>query len=91
VSTNRDEEPATVALHALIWTLQDDVRAERLLQLTGLQPDDLRIRADTKEVQVAVLTFLEAHEADLVSCARALGWPAMDLVHARMKLEGAIA
>ena len=83
---NRDAE-AVLALHALIWSLKDEVRAERLLQLTGLTPDDLRMCASSTEVQVAVLNFLEAHEPDLIACAKALETTPLTLVQARMKLE----
>jgi hypothetical protein len=80
---------AALALHALIWSLKDEVRAERLLQLTGMTPDDLRTRAGTPEVQVAVLAFLEAHEPDLIACAKALEATPLGLVQARLALEAA--
>lgn len=86
--TNPDDA-AALALHALIWALKDEVRAERLLALTGMTPDDLRTRAGTPEVQVAVLTFLEAHEPDLIACAKAVETTPLTLVQARMKLEQA--
>ena len=86
LGSNRDAE-AALALHALIWALKDEVRAERLLQLTGLTPEDLRMRANSAEVQVAVLNFLEAHEPDLIACAKALETTPLTLVQARMKLE----
>lgn len=76
-----------MALHALIWALKDEARAERLLQLTGLTPDDLRMRADATEVQVAVCNFLEAHEPDLIACAKALETTPLTLVQTRMRLE----
>lgn len=87
LGSNRDTE-AALALHALIWALKDEARAERLLQLTGLTPDDLRMRAGATEVQVAVLSFLEAHEPDLIACAKALETTPLTLVRARMTLEG---
>jgi len=75
------------ALSALTWVVSDENRAERLLALTGLTPDDLRARLDSPEVLAAVLTFLEAHEPDLIACADALGCSAADLVAARQELE----
>jgi hypothetical protein len=85
--TNRDAE--TLALGALGWTLRDEARAERLLALTGLRPDDLRSRIGEPALLAAVLRFLEAHEPDLIACASAMGVPAMDLVAARYELEKA--
>ncbi|MHA3840690.1 DUF3572 family protein [Sphingomonas aestuarii] len=84
-----DMDAAAVALHALAWTLSDDARAGRLLALTGLDADELRMRADEPSVLAATLTFLEAHEADLVACADAIGHPPMALVTARQRLETA--
>ncbi|RYD62495.1 MAG: DUF3572 family protein [Sphingomonadales bacterium] len=86
--TTIDAEPATViALAALAWTLEDGARAERLLALTGLTPDDLRERIGKPAVQAAVLGFLEAHEPDLVACADALRRRPDDLVAAKWRLE----
>ena len=80
-------EPATLALAALAWALSEPARAERLLALTGLTPDDLRARAGDAELLVAVLRFLEAHEPDLIACAAAIEAPPLALVQARMALE----
>lgn len=80
-------DASTVALAALAWTLGDQPRAERLLALTGLTPDDLRGRAAEPSVLAAVLGFLEAHEPDLVACAAALGDRPERLVRARTELE----
>lgn len=68
--------------------LADDDHAQRLLALTGLAPDDLRARLGEAGVQVAVLDFLAAHEADLIACADALGVAPPALVHARAQLAG---
>ena len=84
--TNQDDA-AAIGLSALVWTLSDPARAERLLALTGLTPDDLRERAGDPALLVAVLGFLEAHEPDLIGCATALEVPAVALVNARMRLE----
>ena len=84
--TNADA-PATLALRALAWTLTDPARAMRLLDVTGLQPGDLRSRAGDPAVQAAALGFLESHEPDLVACAGALGVTPAALVKARPELE----
>ena len=81
------DDPAILALGALAWVLADQARADRLLALTGLSPDDLRARANDAGVLAAVLAFLEAHEPDLVACAAALDRKPERLVRARMELE----
>ncbi len=77
----------TVALQALIVTLRDSGRAERLLSLTGLTPDDLRARLGERAVLAAILGFLESHEPDLVACADELGVSPAVLVDARRRLQ----
>jgi Protein of unknown function (DUF3572) len=82
--TNQDE---ALALGALGWILADDGRAERLLALTGLTPDDVRTQLQERDFLAAVLRFLENHEPDLIACAETLGVPALRLVAAREGLE----
>lgn len=83
-----DEAAAALALAALGWTLQDPARAERLLALTGLTPDDLRSRLANRSLLGAVLGFLEAHEPDLLACASALDVDPVRLIAARQRLAG---
>ena len=66
------EDAETLALRALVWTLAEPDRARRLLDLTGLDPADLRARAADPAVLGAALTFLQAHQPDLLACADAL-------------------
>jgi hypothetical protein len=80
-------DPEALALSALGWCLSEQDRAERLLALTGLTPDDLRARLGERSVLAAILGFLEAHEPDLVACAEALGVSPVTLVDARRRLE----
>jgi hypothetical protein len=82
-----DERAAALALSALSWTLGEAARAERLLALTGLTPEDLRERLGEPDLQAAVLRFLEGHEPDLVACAQALEVKPEVLVEARTRLE----
>lgn len=82
--TNADE---ALALSALVWTLGEPARAERLLSLTGLTADDLRARAGSPALLAATLGFLESHEPDLIACADAIDATPMALVDARRKLE----
>jgi hypothetical protein len=83
--TNADSQ--ALALCALGWTLSDPTRAERLLALTGLTPDDLRSRIGDPTLLAAILRFLEAHEPDLTACAEALDVAPAQLVEARRRLE----
>ena len=80
-------EPEALALAGLGWILADEARAERLLALTGLTPDELRRRLGEPGLLAAVLGFLEAYEPDLIACADALGAQPTDLVEARRRLE----
>lgn len=78
-----------LALQALAWTLSEPNRAQRLLDLTGLEPGELRARAGEPALLAATLGFLEAHEADLIACAEAVGCPPAALAAARQRLEQA--
>jgi hypothetical protein len=80
-------DPETLALSALGWTLAEPERAQRLLALTGLSPEDLRARLSDPGLLSAVLAFLEAHEPDLVACAESLGVKPLALVKAGHRLE----
>jgi Protein of unknown function (DUF3572) len=82
--TNQDD---VLALSALIWTISDEKRAERLMALTGLEPDDLRARVGDPDVLVAVLGFLEAHEPDLIACAASIDTKPETLVAARERMS----
>jgi hypothetical protein len=80
-------DPTALALSALVWTLGDGARAERLLAVTGLSPADLRARAADPSVLAAVIAFLEGHEPDLIACADALDVAPEALVRAHAVLE----
>lgn len=79
-------DPQALALAALGWVLADESRAERLLALTGLTPDELRAGLGDAGLLAAVLDFLAGHEADLVAAADALGVEPRDIVAARERL-----
>ena len=66
-------DPHTLALQALVWVLQDQPRADRLLALTGLDAATLRAQAGDPAVLSGVIAFLEGYEPDLIACAEALG------------------
>lgn len=78
--------PETIALEALGWVLTDQPRADRLLALTGLSPDDLRGGLGDRAVLAAVLEFLAGHEADLVAAAIALDLPPEEIAAAARAL-----
>ena len=77
----------TVALSALVWILGDEERARRLLDLTGLTPEQLRGGLGDPGVLAAGLRFLESHEPDLVACAQAVAVSPAELIEARLMLE----
>jgi hypothetical protein len=76
-----------IALAALAATLGDGRRAQRFIDLTGIETDELRAGIDDPRILAALLRFLEAHEPDLVAVAEQLGLKPEELVQARRKLE----
>lgn len=62
-----------LALSALVWVLGDEDRRQRLMDLTGMAPEDLRAGLGDPAVLCAVLDFLCAHEPDLIAASDALG------------------
>jgi len=69
-----------------VWVLADDSRAQRLLSLTGLTPDELRAGVGDTSLLGAVLDFLCGHEADLLAASDDLGVAPQDLAFARERL-----
>ncbi|RSU53124.1 DUF3572 domain-containing protein [Sphingomonas sp. S-NIH.Pt15_0812] len=91
-STNHDADTIAsaqiLALRALAWTLAAPDRAHRLLDVTGLTPNDLKSGASERATQAAVLGFLEGYEPDLIACATDLDERPEVLVAARRRLDG---
>ena len=85
--TNGKLDPSGLALEAFVWALADEKRAERLLSLTGLTPEGLRVSITQRGTQAAILSFLEAYEPDLIACAESIGVRPTSLVNARQELE----
>lgn len=83
-STNDAE---TLAISALAAALTDERRAQRFLDLSGIDTEDLRRRAAEPVLLAALLRFLEAHEPDLIDVASAIGVRPQELVAAREELE----
>ncbi|MFC3098228.1 DUF3572 family protein [Alteraurantiacibacter palmitatis] len=67
------DEAAALALGALGFILSDDRRAQRFLDLTGLDADGLRAALGEEATHRAIIEFLCAHEPDLVGAAESLG------------------
>ena len=84
-STNDAE---ALALSALAASLTDERRAQRFLDLSGIDTDGLRRRLGDPQLLAALLRFLEAHEPDLIQVAEAVGVTPAELVAARETLEG---
>ena len=85
--TTNDAE--ALAFAALAATLTDERRAQRFLDLTGLDADELRRRAlaGDRGLLAATIAFLESHEPDLIAVAEANGTTPEALVAARGELE----
>lgn len=83
-STNDAE---ALALSALAATLTDERRAQRFLDLSGIDTADLRRRAGEPQLLASLLRFLEAHEPDLIQVAESVGVKPERLVAARRELE----
>jgi len=83
-STNDAE---ALALSALATTLTDERRAQRFLDLSGIDTDELRRRAAEPALLAALIRFLEAHEPDLIDVAETIGVSPQELVGAREELE----
>lgn len=84
--TNDLAAAQALGLRALVWTLVVPDRAMRLLDVTGLNPRDLRARAGDPAVAAAALDFLAAYEPDLIECATDLAVTPAALVAARDRL-----
>lgn len=80
-------DSVALALAALAATLSDERRARRFLDLSGIDTDDLRSRADDPALLAALIRFLEAHDPDFVAVAEAIAVKPDALIAARRELE----
>ena len=87
MSPPEPNDPLALALAALAATLGDARRAQRFIDLTGIDTNELRARAGDPALLAALIRFLEAHEPDLVAVAEEVGVGPDLLVEARRKLE----
>lgn len=81
-----DDDSVMIGLQALVWTLGEPARAQRLLDLTGLTPESLRAGAADPAILGALLEFLAGHEPDLIGCAEAIGVSPARLIQIRDRL-----
>jgi hypothetical protein len=81
------DDPYAIALRALGATLAEHRRAQRFLDLTGISAEALRSSAGSPALLVALLSFLEAHEPDLLAVAAEIGIEPAALVAARRGFE----
>ena len=75
-----------MALAALGWVLENEERATRYLELTGLNPETLRSGLDDPALLASVIDFLTSYEPDLIRAAEALAVSPEELVAARIAL-----
>jgi hypothetical protein len=69
-----------LALAALGWVLENEERAGRYLDLTGLDPDALRAGLGDPAILASAIDFLTNHEPDLIRAAEALAVAPEELV-----------
>jgi hypothetical protein len=81
-----DEADETLALRLIGWIVADSARADRMLALTGLDPDALRQSLAEPATQGALMDFVINHEPDLMACAAELAVDPAALVAARGRL-----
>ncbi|MBC7506968.1 MAG: DUF3572 family protein [Sandarakinorhabdus sp.] len=77
-----------MGLQLLAHVAADDELAPRFLALTGLDADDLRVRAAEPGVLAALIDFVAAHERDLVAAADTLGVTPQAIIAAGVALGG---
>ena len=81
------QSPQSLALAAIGWILQEDDRAARYLELTGLDLDSLRAGLGDPAVLCSALDFLANHEPDLIRAAEALAITPEELIAARQEFS----
>jgi hypothetical protein len=87
--TSQQEAAETMALKALAYlaTLPDDI--SRFLNITGIEADELRVRAEEPEFLAAVMDFLMSDDALLTGFSDAEGIDPREVPFARRALPGA--
>ena len=80
-------DPSALALAALAATLTDERRAQRFLDLSGIETVELRGRLEDPSLLAALIAFLEGHEPDLLAVAAMMEIDPARLREARESLE----
>ncbi len=84
-----DREMAEVlAARGLAFLAEEPVRLRRFLLTSGLEPDDLRARAGTPDMLLAVLEYLAADESLLLVFAETCKVAPESIAHAVALLQG---
>lgn len=81
-----EDETVALALNVVAWALSDEKRAQRMLSLTGLDPETLRERLTQPATLRAMLDFVLDHEPDLIACAADIGVKPEAIVAARRSI-----
>lgn len=68
-----------LAFRIIGFVVSEPGRAQRFLDLTGLDAAQLRSRIDDPTLWRAAIQFVAAHEPDLMACAESLGLPPAEL------------
>ena len=79
-------EPHTLILVVLGWILEEEARAQRFLDLTGLDADGLRAGLTDPAVLSSVVEFLGNHEPDLLKASEALAVSPEEILAAGRKI-----
>lgn len=82
------DEAASFALKGLAFLASDTARLTRFLQLTGIDPDDLRAQAGEPATMVAVLDHLLADQSLLLVFAAEIQVEPERVEEARVSLTG---
>ncbi|MBW8617127.1 MAG: DUF3572 family protein [Hyphomicrobiales bacterium] len=83
-------DPEGLAISALLFIAAETETLSRFLELTGLDPGEVRAAASDKRFLLAVLDFLMADEPLLLAFAASEALPPETVVAAHRKLHKAV-
>jgi hypothetical protein len=82
------EAAQTIALQGLAFLAEEPGRLQRFVSVTGLDPAELRARADAPDLLAAVLEYLASDESLLLVFAASRGIAPETVVPAIAHLQG---